>query len=168
MQTFKDNAGRTWTIAVNVGSIKRVKALTGLNLLDVYEGKVIDQLARNPITLVDTLYAICKPDADAQRVSDVQFGEAMAGDAIEHATKALLDELISFSPNPRERAALGRVIQAMWKGLDKARDLLEAKLNQGDLEGTVDAAVNRAVQQALSDSSGSVPESPASSPSPSP
>ena len=92
----------------------------------------------------------------------------MAGDAIEHATKALLEELISFSPNPRERAALGRVIQAMWKGLDKARDLRDARLNQGNLEGAVDAAVSRAVQAALNGSSGSAQASPESIPNLSP
>ena len=38
MKTFNDNAGRTWTVAINVDCIKRVKALLDVNLLDAIEG----------------------------------------------------------------------------------------------------------------------------------
>ena len=34
MRTFNDNAGRTWTVAINVGAIKRVKGLLDVNLHD--------------------------------------------------------------------------------------------------------------------------------------
>jgi hypothetical protein len=50
----------------------------------------------------------------------------MAGDAIEAATTAVLEELISFCPSPRDRANLGRVLQAT-KVMDKARDLTEKR-----------------------------------------
>ena len=40
MKTFNDNTGRTWTVAVNVDCIKRVKSLLDVNLLDAIEGSV--------------------------------------------------------------------------------------------------------------------------------
>jgi hypothetical protein len=49
-------------------------------------------------------------------VSDEQFGQAMAGDAIEHATRAVLEELVGFSPSPRDRATLGRVLKTTYRG----------------------------------------------------
>jgi hypothetical protein len=33
MKTFVDNMGKTWTVTVNVGTIKRVKDLLGINLV---------------------------------------------------------------------------------------------------------------------------------------
>ena len=33
MQTFRDNAGRTWTVAIDVAAIKRVRSLIGYDLL---------------------------------------------------------------------------------------------------------------------------------------
>ena len=42
MKTFNDNAGRTWTVAINGECIKRVKTLLSVNLLDAIEGKLID------------------------------------------------------------------------------------------------------------------------------
>mgnify|MGYP005827549127 CR=1 FL=1 len=44
MKTFTDNAGRTWTIQVNVDAIRRVRDLLKVNLLEVVEGKLLEQL----------------------------------------------------------------------------------------------------------------------------
>lgn len=159
MKTFTDNAGRTWTIAINVDVLKRVRGLVDVNLLDIIDGKLIERLYRDPVLLCDVVYAVCKPEADARSVSDEDFGRAMAGDAIEQATKALLEELVLFSPSPRDRANLQRVLETTWRVMDKARDLVEARL------ATVDA--EQIVAQALATSgtsSGSAPELPASTP----
>ena len=159
MKTFTDNAGRTWTLAINVDVLKRVRGLVDVNLLDILDGKLIERLYRDPVLLCDVVYAVCKPEADARSVSDEDFGRAMAGDAIEQATKALLEELVLFSPSPRDRANLQRVLETTWRVMDKARDLVEARL------ATVDA--EQIVAQALvtfGTSSGSAPESPASTP----
>jgi len=159
MKTFTDNAGRTWTIAINVDVLKRVRGLVDVNLLDILDGQLIERLYRDPVLLCDVVYAVCKPEADAQSVSDEDFGRAMAGDAIEQATKALLEELVNFSPSPRDRANLQRVLETTWRVMDKARDLVEARL------ATVDAA--QIVAQALvtsGTSSGSAPALSASTP----
>ena len=101
MKTFTDNAGRTWTVVVNVDAIKRVRGLLSVDLLSIVEGTLIDRLIRDPVLLCDIVYAVCKPEADARGISDEEFGRSMAGDAIEHATTALLEELVDFFPSPR-------------------------------------------------------------------
>ena len=159
MKTFTDNAGRTWTLAINVDVLKRVRGLVDVNLLDILDGKLIERLYRDPVLLCDVVYAVCKPEADARSVSDEDFGRAMAGDAIEQATKALLEDLVLFSPSPRDRANLQRVLETTWRVMDKARDLVEARL------ATVDA--EQIVAQALATSgtsSGSAPGLSASTP----
>ena len=35
MKTFTDNTGRTWTLSVTVGTIKRVRALCGVDLANI-------------------------------------------------------------------------------------------------------------------------------------
>src|SRR5690606_18405993 len=107
MKTFNDNAGRTWTVAINVDAIKRVKSLLGVNLLDAVEGKLIEQLVSDPVMLCDVLYVLCKPEADAKQVSDEDFGRSMAGDAIDHGTTCLLEELVDFFPMAK-RQEIGR------------------------------------------------------------
>jgi len=159
VRTFTDNAGRTWAVAINVDAIKRVRDLLNVDLLEILDGKLIERLYRDPVLLCDVVYAACKPEADAKDVTDEDFGRAMAGDAIEHATKALLEELVGFSPSPRDRANLQRILETTWNVMDKARDAIEAKL------ATVNA--DELVAQALASSggsSGSAPESSASRP----
>jgi len=161
MKTFKDNAGREWTVEVNVAALKRVKSLTGVDLLGVLDGTLIERLIRDPVLLCDAVYAVCKPQADERSVTDEDFGRAMAGDAIEHATGALLEELVSFCPSPRDRANLGRVLKATREVMDRARDIVEARLDSGELEEAAEEAL-----RTLGTSSGSAPASPASNPPP--
>ena len=156
MRTFTDNAGRSWDVTIDVTAIKRVRDLVGVDLLEIVEGKLIDRLIRDPILLCDIVYAVCKPQADEREppVSDEEFGRAMAGDAIEHATTALLEDLVSFCPSPRDRKNLGRVLEATNRVMERARDLVEQKLDSGELERMADQVLVSA-----GDSSGSAPAS---------
>jgi len=163
MKTFKDNASREWTVEINVAALKRVKSLTDVDLLGVLDGTLIERLIGDPVLLCDVVYAVCKPQADEREVSDEDFGRAMAGNAIEHATGALLEELVSFCPSPRDRANLGRVLKATRDVMDKARDIVEARLESGELERAAEAALAQA-QTGLGSSSGSAPASPESIP----
>ena len=153
MQTFRDNAGRTWAVSVDVAAIKRVRALAGFDLLSVMDGKAVDRLIADPVILCDVLCAVCRPDAERLGVTDEDFGRAMAGDAIDHATQALLEELVSFCPNPRDRKRLRKFVTTMWTTMEKARDVLERKLD----ERLEDAS--RQALTALGGSSGSSPVS---------
>jgi len=161
MKTFVDNAGRTWTVVINVDAIKRVKALLDVNLLEIVEGTLIEKLMRDPVLLCDIVYAVCRPEADGKQISDEDFGRAMAGDAIEHATNALLGELVDFSPNPRDRANLGRVLTTTARVMDRARDLVESRLESGAIDQAVEREIQRLDAQlaTLSSSSGSAPAS---------
>lgn len=161
MHQFKDNAGRSWTVEVNVAALKRVRGLAGVDLMQVIEGTLIEKLIRDPVLLCDVVCALCKPQADERKVTDEEFGRAMAGDAIEAATTAVLEELVGFCPSPRDRANLGRVLQATRKVMDRARDLVEKKLASGELERLADRLLESA-----GSSSTSAPASSGSTPGP--
>ncbi len=168
MHTFKDNQGREWTVEITVAAIKRVRGLAGVDLMEVLEGSngLIEKLVRDPVLLCDVIYAACKPQADEREVADEAFGASMAGDAIEHATAALLEELVDFCPSPRDRANLGRVLKATRDVMDKARDVVERRIDDlidgGALERAVLEAVPPTVEAAAGGSSGSAPASSAS------
>lgn len=168
MHTFKDNQGREWTVEITVAAIKRVRGLAGVDLMEVLEGSngLIEKLVRDPVLLCDVIYAACKPQADERQISDEAFGASMAGDAIEHATAALLEELVDFCPSPRDRANLGRVLVATREVMDKARDVVERRIDElidgGALERAVLEAVPPTVEAAAGGSSGSAPASSAS------
>jgi len=132
--TFKDNAGRLWTVTVDVNAIKRARAIAGIDLMTIIEGQVLERLARDPIALVDTIYAVCKPEADAKGVTDEMFGAAMVGDVIEAAGMALLEELVRFFPNQKDRENLKTLLDLTHKLQEKARATIAHSLANGEIE----------------------------------
>ena len=143
MKTFTDTAGRTWTVCVNVDAIKRVRALLDINLLEVLDDgcKLLAQLHDDPILLVDVLYALCQPQAEAQNVTDVQFGQAMSGDALLHANRALLEGLSDFFPSARQRAAMKNLLQKTERVVDRLLDHAETTIAGIDPDSVAQSAI---------------------------
>ena len=147
MKSFTDNTGRTWTLAVNVGTIKRVRALCDVNLANIItisgttpKVDLLERLGNDPVLLVDVLYAAVKPEADTKGVSDQEFGQAMSGDAIEMATTALLDEVIDFFPETK-RKVFRKILDATRRFETKGKAALQALLDDPALDGKIDAAL---------------------------
>ena len=168
MKTFRDNASRTWNLALNVYAVKKVRDLMGVDLLDLDSGdkpedKLLSRLIADPILLVDLLYVVCKDQADKEGVTDEQFGQAMSGDVIDAASKAFLEELADFTPSPRDRARAKKVIEATWTLIDRAQDLLDAKAEK-QLPAACEALL--AEMSDLGNSSTNSPDSSASIPPP--
>lgn len=165
MKTFSDNQGRTWTVTINVECIKRVKTLLGVNLLDAIEGELVERLVTDPVLLCDCVYAVCKPEAEARGITDEDFGRAMAGDAIEHACTALLEELVDFFPEPKRRV-LAKAIERLRQLEAKAIQLASARLDDPQWEAKIAEAMAEIElpRETPGDSSGSWPESSASTP----
>ena len=165
MRTFKDNAGRTWSLTLSVWTVKKVRDLLGVDLLDLggepatgpsdKKPGLLFRLIADPVLLVDVLYVVCKDQADGASVTDEQFGRAMGGDAIDAATKAFLEELADFTPSPRDRARARKVIATTWAMIEKAQDVLDAKAEK-ELPAAVESALS-----ALGNSSTSSPDSSA-------
>lgn len=141
MKTFTDNANRTWTISINVATIKAVKGILGIDLLSVIDGQLLDKLGNDPIMLGDMLYVLCKQQADAQGVSDEQFGAALAGDAIEAATNAFLQELVDFFPVAK-RAALAKMLEKLRTMEARALQLMMDRMENPEMENQINAILH--------------------------
>jgi len=156
MKSFTDNTGRTWIVNVNVGTIKRVRALCDVdiaNIISIESGQkpkiaLLEQLANDPVLLVDVLYAVCKEEADTKNISDEDFGRSMAGDAIEHATSALLDEIIDFFPETK-RKVFRRILDATRRFEAKTRETLSMLLADPKLDSQIDAALEKLTTSSL-------------------
>lgn len=154
MKTFTDTTGRTWTVAINVDAIRRVRALLEINLLDAVDGRLLERLVTDPILLCDILFALVKPEAEAQNVSDEDFGRALGGDVLDQATTALLEELVDFFPSGR-RMVLRKALEKLKKLETLALEATTKRLESDELEQKLAAAF------ASSGSSGNSPGSSA-------
>jgi len=151
MRVFKDNAGRSWTIAIHVAAVKRVRGLLSLDLYSLLDERFagLAKLLADPVDFVDVLYVLCKDDADRLGITDEDFGRAMAGDSIEHARNAFLEEYADFFPDPRVRAGLRKVMAASAKVRDRMMSLMESRLDAIDPDSEAEILIG---------SSGSLPE----------
>jgi len=150
MQSFRDNRGRVWGLSVTVATMKRVRALCSVDLYKVIEiedtgeprSELLTKLYNDPILLVDVLYAVCKPEADKLGVSDIDFGEGMAGDAVDAAANALLDELVNFFPAVK-KMALEKALQATRRFIAAKKQQLTALLTDPELDKRLDSELAR-------------------------
>ena len=150
MKCFKDNQNRNWTIVVNVATVKRVRSLLEINLLDVVKldendtpnVDLLEELASDPVLLCDVIYCICKVEADELKISDENFGSAMGGDAIEHATTALLEELVDFFPEAK-RLVLRKLMNAGEKVKNQMEKALKLQLNDPKLDKELEQQVKK-------------------------
>ncbi len=161
MRSFSDNAGRTWIVAINVATVKRVRGLLKIDIYKLVDDgfKALGALVGDPVQLADVLFCICKDEADAKQISDEDFGRALAGDAITLAADAFLEELIDFFPEAKARGSLRKIVAESKKVRNHLLSHAEAVLDQFDAE----REANRLIR-----SFGTAPESSASAPIPSP
>jgi hypothetical protein len=142
MKTFQDTKGDTWTVSINVATIKRVRGLTSIDLMSVLDGKLLETLSSDLIQLCDIVYAVCKPECDLRNVSDEDFGRRMAGDAIAAAWVALTEELADFFP-PARRTLLRRALEKLSKleGMIVAHAI--QKMDSGEMEAEIESALKK-------------------------
>ena len=136
MRSFKDRTGREWNVQVDVTAAKRLRTLLGFNLVASDFGATLEKLLSDPVLICDVVYVLCKPQADEAKVTDEDFGRAMAGDAIEAATEVLLAELTDFTPNPRDRERVRDAIQGLKQMSELARDLAGEALRKALAEAS--------------------------------
>ena len=140
MHTFTDTAGRVWSMAISTHTIKRVRTLLSVDLMEFVEGELMAKLMGDVVLFVDVLYACCKPEADARGVTDEQFGQAMSGDVLLQAEEALAESLFSISHPSRRQAA--RTAWEKFKALrERTGELAVVRLN--------DPAINRKLEEIL-------------------
>lgn len=136
-------------MSLTVDAMKRVKSLAGIDLMrldSIVDGvPVVQRLVVDVMTIADVAFAIIKPQADAAGVSDVQFAEALGGDAMRILSTVLMEEIRDFFQK------LGRTEAAAM--IDKARAFVAAMI--AATEAKVDAIDPAKI---LGESSGNSPE----------
>ena len=120
MSSFTDTEGRTWTVELTYGSAKRVKKLVGVDLLAIEHGDppLLTRLGTEIMLVCDVIFALIKPQADEQGVSDEEWAEAMGGDAITEAHEALYEAIVNFFRS-RGRTDVGKAVAKQKSLIDE-------------------------------------------------
>ena len=158
MRTFKDKKGREWQIDLSITTVKQVKDLVKLDLLDIAKAQPIQRLAADPVLLVDTLFVVCMAQTKELNISDEEFGRGMGGDVLDEAVTAFIEEYIDFFQRA-DRANLKAAWEATKKAIELTGRMIGERISKLDIEKLVQAGMST-----LGTSSGNVPEQSASTP----
>ena len=141
MKTFTDAAGRDWSFAITINTVKRVRTKCDIDLVADDLGETLQRLGSDPVVLCDVIYTLCEDQIEKAGVSPEQFGEGLAGDAIDSATEAFLEALVEFSPK-KKRAILRGVLQKVAvqeeKAISAALEYLESDKFNSEMQSALE------------------------------
>ena len=142
MSNFKDKNGKAWSLAITVSTVKRVKELAKFDILAMAENESqsLVMLYQDPMTLVDVMYAVCKPQADLANITDEQFGELFDGDSLESATEALVQGILDFFP-PRRRLLLEKAVVKLKEVETLAMERMTTEMDGIDVNALMEKAI---------------------------
>lgn len=179
MTSFTDKNGQTWDVEFTLAELIRVKARTGLCLVnltkaDVEYGATKDEasgklkltggraeedsakLSDDIVLFLDVLYVMLEPKAKERGLDTEGFAGVLDSDAIFTAIEAVSTELMLFGQSrqsqPQARAAIERWSRAKNQKLATTRGSFLAKMEAAALTAETSSA-----------SPNNVPNSPASS-----
>jgi isopropylmalate/homocitrate/citramalate synthase len=138
MRSFKDTNGVEWKIAVNVLTIKRVHADTGVRLDEIFDGKEsVQEFLSDQVAFADVMASLLRPQIVERKMIADDLLVAMDDSTIEAASDALIEEVADFFREPRRtmlRELLAKMRQAAAKMREDAVAVARQKLAEIDLE----------------------------------
>ncbi len=154
-QRFDTSKRIKWFLPIDGPTLKEIRDTLQVNLTTL-DGSGYEQLANDPITLVDVLYIICREQCERLQISDRDFGRRMAGETIDRATNALIEAIANFFPQSRRA-----LIKAFAAKNRKVIDLAVKKLDDPQVEDALEKSLTAQMLKRLHLSNGvtSTPES---------
>lgn len=171
MSRFADKNGTDWIVEITVTTVAQCRSELEVDLLDTESTKespsLLVRLYQDPVVLVNVLYIVCRQQAEERSVSDAAFGRLFDGPSVERATDAIMEALVNFTPNPRQRARAQRELNQIRAGMDRMQDVADKVATEEAVEIRINKELRlfeERLQKELGDSSGSSPESSESIP----
>lgn len=135
--TFNDSKNRKWDLALNIATVRAVRDETEIDLFSLaHPDKLRALVFDDPARMVDAWWVIIREQAQTANVSDVDFGRAIDGDALENGVSAFVEALIGFFPS-RQRAPLAK----LWEKVNQVTEAGAARATQILESGKLDQAI---------------------------
>ena len=129
MSSFKDATGEKWKLRFTIGTIRKVKDDTDINIglwLDD-DMKVGREVMLDPLKMFLVLYSLCEEQCKERELSEEQFAERFNGDAVGDAREALWKAFLDFCPSQQKQ-----ILTDLQAKTEKVRDKIVKKLMDSD------------------------------------
>jgi len=136
MHSFTDTRGTTWDVSITIAEVKRIKARIDMDVAQI-SPELIGRIVDEPELLGDLLWCLCERQAEERQLDDVAFFGRLAGDALDQATNAFLEELVDFFP-PWRGAPLRKALTKLTQLERRASEAAMKMLDGPELEAEID------------------------------
>jgi hypothetical protein len=140
--TWKDTAGREWTVRLNCGNTRKLRDELSVDLLDPSKADTVTGLLVDLPQLCLVLWQLCAGQAKARCVTRDNFFEALDGDALAAGWDALRGAFVDFCPAPRRQVVeqyLVRQAEAMEQIVKAATEAVQSPGYRAILRSQVEA-----------------------------
>ena len=142
MKTFTDAAGRTWTLALTLGTAMKVKAKLDIDLLQPEAGDppLLTRLGTDEMLLGEVLCAMLEGQFEAHKVTDEDVRSSFDGQTLLAAQKAFYEELIAFFRS-RGRNDRAKAVAKQMALIEAAVAAVETRIDALDIDATIRGAM---------------------------
>lgn len=159
--TFKDSAGKEWTLQVSVATARAVLAETGVNIYGLPQQRFekLGELLGDPLKMVAVAWVMCRGAATDKNA----FEAAIDGPALEGLGEAVLEAIPDFFSDRPGRENLREMLRKGKRVAQRLQERETEKLKAVDPEKADLDAVATAVlaQESFMATSGNGPDSAA-------
>lgn len=143
MQTFKDSAGRTWTVSLTLGTAMHVRDKLGVDLLQPESGDppLITRIGTDEILLGEILCALLEDQFEANKVTEADVRNSFDGATILAAQKAFYEELMTFFQS-RGRTDRANAVAKQAALIEKAIAAIDNRISILNVEDIVHGAMS--------------------------
>ena len=144
MKTFKDNAGRDWSLSLTIGNAMMVKERLGIDLLqpEIGDPPLLTRLGTDEMLLAEVIAALLESQFELHKVDVAQVYQCFDGPTFGRAHEAFYKELIDFF-HQRGRQDRAKAVEKQMQMI-----VAGAKAAEMKVEGiNVDAMIDRAMKK---------------------
>ena len=164
MKTFNDTAGRTWSVALNLGTALAVKDALGVDLLQPEQGDppLLTRLGTDEMLLGEVLCCMLAGQFEANHVTDDELRRSFDGATLLAAQNAFYQELADFFRS-RGRTDRARMIERQKAMIDAGIRAIETRVEAIDVHQTIEQRMKQVDAMLAETAGGMSGESPAAS-----
>lgn len=142
MAKFKTLDGKEWVIDVTYLTVKRVRDLCAVNLLDIcnLDKESLSGWVSDDLKVLEVVCAVVRPQLAAIDMADDEFFAACDGQVLKDAVERLVDEVASFFQEPRKglvRKVVAKLRETERKMEAQAEKAIDQALSRCDFEAAL-------------------------------
>lgn len=148
MVTWKDKQNREWAIDLTLGTARKLRKATLVDLVDESKVNQIAKLLTDRETLANVLWFLSKDRAESVNVTEDEFFDALDCDALLSGWEGLAEAYINFC-QPQARAGLKTAIEKQTEAFAKMGEAIAAQIAGEEVDAEIDKMVKAATAQSL-------------------